>query len=90
LTSLGPKFLGHTQRYGKNESQGPKKEYFQKMKRKALGIHLFYKFAKFQHDYAIFDFTKLPKVLEKNGSQGPKREDFQKMKIITVRYSSNL
>jgi len=60
LTSQGcPEVLG------KNGSQGPKKEYFQKMKKFSLGIHPIHKCVKFQHDWDIVDFHRLPQRFRK-------------------------
>jgi len=33
------------------------------MKHSLLDIHAIYKFAKFQYDWAIFDFSRLPQKL---------------------------
>jgi len=70
--------------------KGLKKEYFQKEYIKTRGIHPIYNCTKFQHDWTIFDFARLPQNFRENRSQGPKMGDFQKVKKKRPRHSSNL
>jgi len=51
---------------------------FKNNKKLPPGIHPIYKCAKFKHNWVIFDFPRLPKLLGKNGSQGPKKGRFSK------------
>jgi len=82
LTSLGS-FLDNFVPKG---SQRPKNEDFEKMKKIPPGIHPIYKCAKFQHDWVMFNFSRLPQSFNfvPKGSQGPKNEDFEKMKKIPL------
>jgi len=49
--------------------------------KKRIASHPIYKYDKFQHDCAIFDFSK---VLEVKRSQGPKNEDFEEKNHLQV------
>ena len=64
----------------RTKSPGPKNQNFQKIK-KLLGIHPYFKCAKFQTDLTIYGFPRALRMFSVNlGSPGPKNKNFQKMK----------
>jgi len=50
------------------------------MKKPSPGVHTIYKCAKFQHDFAIFEFSRLTQIFRVK--RGPKNEDLKKVKIL--------
>jgi len=63
---------------GRKGCQGSKNEDVEKMKKISPGILPIYNCAKFQHDCAVFEFSRVTQIFRAKRVPGPKMQDLKK------------